>query len=76
MKTQLQHQNAMLANYEQEIHDLKHHLTSLKHHQEMMLQTENKQRYNEIVSHEVYWKKVNAIKLNSAIEHLWQVKEM
>ena len=34
----------MLANYEQEIHDLRHHLASLKQHQEMMLQTQARQR--------------------------------
>lgn len=41
-----------------------------------MLQVQAKQKETELANQQIYWRKVHAIKTNSTVEHLWQVKKV
>lgn len=72
----LNQQTNVLRNYEKEIFDLRAHLGDTQRNLEIMNQMNAKQREIEANNQEMYWKKMHAIKTNSTVEHLWQVKRV
>lgn len=76
MMAKINQQAHVLKNYEKEIFDLRAHLAETQRNMEVMAQMHAKQREAEASNQELYMKKVQAIKTNSTVEHLWQVKRV
>jgi hypothetical protein len=68
--------NSMVRHYEQENAELKGHLTDLRRRFEGMAQLQVKLHETEAMNQELRMAKMQAMKTNSTVEHLWQVKRV
>lgn len=69
-------QGSMLQHFEQENHDLKNHLAEMRRKFEVMAQMQARQRETDLANHELQLRKMQTLKTNSTVEHLWQVKRV
>ena len=66
----------MLQHFEQENLDLKNHLAEMRRKFEVMAQMQARQRETDLANHEIQLRKMQTLKTNSTVEHLWQVKRV
>ena len=69
-------QSGMLQHFEQENLDLKNHLAEMRRKFEVMAQMQARQRETDLANHEIQLRKMQTLKTNSTVEHLWQVKRV
>ncbi len=76
MMVKISEQAHLLQNYEQDNFELRNHLIELKKNFQVMAQEQSRNREAAVNNQEVNLKKVHAMKTNSTVEHLWQVKKV
>lgn len=52
------------------------HVSELKKNISALSEFDKKTKAQDVIHQDIFWKKVNIVRTNSNIDHLWQIKEI